>query len=108
MKRVEALVTAGSDAIFVNASRTVGFFAMTSSSYLFSLKILFMATMLLIIVSASFFKEFGVTACNLIERSVMLAHAIFISFGSVIAAGFSPCGPDMAVFNFDEAAQNFA
>jgi hypothetical protein len=39
---------------------------------------------------------------------VIFVHAIFISLGSVIAAGFSPCGPDIAAFKFDEAPQNFA
>ena len=62
LKRVDASVIAGSDAIFVNASRTVGFFAITSSSYLFSSKILFIAIMLPIIVSASFRNDSGVSA----------------------------------------------
>ena len=108
LKRVDASVVAGSDEIFDNASRTAGFFAISSNSYLFSLKISFIAIMLLTMVSASFFNELGVSACNAIDNSVILAHAIFISFGSVIAVGFSPCGPDMAAFRFDEAAQNSA
>ena len=62
----------------------------------------------LIIKVASFFNELGATACNAIDRSVIFVHAIFISLGSVIAVGFSPCGPDMASLSFVEAAQNSA
>ena len=39
---------------------------------------------------------------------MIFVHAIFISLGSVIAVGFSPCGPDMASLSFVEAAQNSA
>jgi hypothetical protein len=39
---------------------------------------------------------------------VIESHAVFISAGSVIAAGLSPCGPVIAVFNFEDAAQNVA
>ena len=75
MKRDDASVIAGSDPIFVKASRTVGFFAMASKSYLFALKSLFMEMTPLTIMVASFFNEFGASACNLIDKSVMLAHA---------------------------------
>ena len=81
---------AGSDPIFVNASRTVGFFAITSNSYLFALKILFIAMTTSTIMVASFFNELGASACNAIDKSVIFVQAIFISSGSVIAAGFSP------------------
>ena len=62
----------------------------------------------LTIMVASFFNELGATACNAIDKSVIFVQAIFISFGSVIAEGFSPCGPDIAAFNFEDASQNFA
>lgn len=55
---------------------------------------------------ASFFKELGATACNAIVKSVIFVQAIFNSPGSVIAAGFSLCEPDIAAFNFEDAAQN--
>ena len=108
LKRVDALVISGSEPIFVSASRTVGFFAIASSSYLFALKILFISMTPLTIMVASFFNELGATAFNAIDKSVIFVHAIFISLGSVIAVGFSPCGPDIASLSFDEAAQNSA
>ena len=59
LNRVDASVIAASDPIFVRASRTVGFLAMASKSYLFALKIVFIATTPLTIMVASFFNEFG-------------------------------------------------
>ena len=108
LKRVDASVMTGSEPIFVNASRTVGFLAMASKSYLFALKIVFIATTPLTIMVASFFNELGATAFNAIDKLVIFVQAIFISLGSVIAAGFSPCGPDMAALSLEEASQNVA
>ena len=64
--------------------------------------------MLLIMIVASFFSSGGVAAASARDKLVIDAHAVFISAGSVIAAGFSPWGPDIAVFNFEDAAQNVA
>ena len=108
LKRDDASVIAGSDPIFVRASRTVGFFAMASKSYLFALKSLFMAMTPSTIIVASFFNEFGASACNFSDKSVIFAHASAIWVGSVIAVGFSPCGPDMAALSFEDASQNVA
>ena len=60
------------------------------------------------IMIASFFNELGETACKAIDSSVIFVQAIFISLGSVIAVGLSPCGPDMAALSFEEASQNVA
>ena len=75
LKRDDASVMAGSDPIFVKASRTVGFLAMASKSYLFALKMLFIATTPLAIIDVSFFTELGASTCNFNDKSVIFAHA---------------------------------
>ena len=62
--------------------------------------------MLFIIFVASVFSSVGVAATSALDNFVMDAQAVFISVGSVIAAGLSPCGPVIAASRFLDAVQN--
>ncbi len=64
--------------------------------------------MLFITIVASFFNLDGVTSTRARDNRVIDAHVFFISTGSVMAVGFSPCGPELDALSFDAAAQNFA